>query len=368
MAVASRSSSLCCIQIQHSLDMMLPDIKPSNFPYDGGIIAALTSPMNVGNFEFLDASRDGKGVPQTDDCVVELKYELPFCDAASETRLDVCDTLPERADSSRYLGVTVDYERSYGGYFTEYDFACLCEAPNERLAKRIDQACQIVTKSMAEHLAQLMYAGVGSYSNGAPSNDAGSYETLLLVNPGGYTNTAGMVKMTNEHLLQRSRNTPMMIGGIALQNYLNVSSVGGLNGNYPIKPGDQTFGTNLYVDLDADTALKDIAGDNLDHAISWIPGAYQLLEWFENTGYMEKFHDHYTYTTIVNRGIKFDFYLRYEECTRTWKYVVSKTYDLFSLGEALYAACITGNHKLHWVLDCGQFACADYYVTPGSSS
>jgi hypothetical protein len=369
MAVATRTSSLCCIQIQRSFDEQLPNIAPSNFPYDGNLLMALKSPENVGNFNLSDPRHFGKGRPQVgNDCVVEVTYELPFCDDAETTCLDVCDTQTVRGDSMAYLGVTVDYFRSYAGQFTDYDFQCLCEAPNERLTKRIDQAAQIITKSMVEHLAALMYAQVGSYSNGLASNDVANYESLPLLNPAGYSNPAGMTKVVNEHRLQRGRSNPFIVGGLALENWMRVRTVGGLNGQHPIQPGDQSFGANIVTDLDVDQALKDIAGDNLDHAISWQPGAFQLLEWYENEGYMERFHDHYTFTTITIRGVKFDFYIRYEECTRTWKWVLCKAYDLFSLGEALYAPCIIGNHKLHWTLDCAQFACEDYYVAPAVAS
>jgi len=364
MAVSSRSSSLCCIQIQRGLDNMLPDIKPSNFPYDGGIISALKSPMNMGQFSILEGREPGKGRPQVgNNCVVEVVYETPFCDDAEEGCLDVCDTLPERADSLAYLGVTVDYQRSYGGYFTEHDFACLCETPDERLTKRIDQAMLIIERAMGIHLAQLMYALVGSYSNGGASNNPVNFETLPILNPNGYSNPAGLVKMYNEHRLQRSTKAPIVLGGLSLENWMRVRTVGGLNGQHPIQPGDQTFGAEIFTDLDFDTAIRDITADALDHAISWTPGAFQLLEWYENEGYMEKFHDHYTYTTMTSpRGVKFDFYLRYEECTRTWKYVLCKSYDLFSLGEALYAPCIVGNHKLHWILGCDTFDCDSYNV------
>lgn len=370
MAVIDTTSKYCCLNIQRSIETMMPNTKPSNFPFDNRLIPMLKSPENVGMFSIRDEKQNGKGRPQSDnECVIELEYEVPFCDDAVDGCLDVCGTLPLQGDSLQYVQVTIDHRRSYGGYFTEYDFECLCEAPNQRLAKRIDQGMQIVAKAVTEHVAQLMYAAAGPYSNGLASNSQPNYQALKLLNPNGHTNAAGMTKLTNEHRLQRSQMTPFIVGGLALENYLRVMSVGGLNGNHPVQPGDQTFGARIGIDIDAEIAIKAASGvTNVDHAISWAPGAFQFLEWYENEGYMEKFDDNYTYTTISGYGMTFDFYLWYDHCQRRWNWVICKAYDLFCLGESYYAPCITGNHKLHWTLDCAQFACEDYYVTTGLPS
>lgn len=364
MGVVTTTSSLCCIQLQRSLDAMLPNTAPSNFPYDGGLLAALKDSRNVGQFTMEDPRLRGKGRPQAANaCKLELVYEAPFCADAVDGCLDICDTLPAQGDSRQYLSVEIDRQKSVGGTFDEYEFACLCESPQERLAKRVQQGAMQLKKTMVEDLSELMYAQVGSYSNGNASNAALTTEDLKLLNPGGYSNPMGLAKLVNEHRIQRCKENPFIVGGLPLENWQRARSVGGLNGNHPVTPGDQSFGASVFVDLDFDFALQASEADTLNRAISWCPGGFQLLEWFENEGYMEKTHEHYTFTTLMIDGLKYDFYLRYQECGRIWSWVLCKSYDLFCLAEALYAPCIVGNHKLGWTLDCGNFDCVDYYVS-----
>jgi len=328
-------------------------------------MAALKDPRNVGQFSVEDSKRDGKGRPLIgNNCIIEIEYEAPFCADAVDGCLDVCAVdLPVQGDSLLYLQTTVDYQKSAGGTFTEYDFNCLCEGPNERLTKRIEQGAKNIKATMTKHLAELMYAQVGSYSNGNASN-AVTVEDLILLNGAGYTNPAGMVKMINEHRRQYSDGAPFFVGGLPIETWQHVRGVSGLNGNATVAPGDPSFGASLYVDLQFDQAIKDLNVDTDDHAISWSPGAFQLLEWYENKGYMEKFKEDYTFTVMTIDGIDYDFYLRYQECTRTWSWVLCKAYDLFCLTEAMYAPCIIGNHKMHWNMTCADFDCAAYDVGP----
>ena len=105
-----------------------------------------------------------------------------------------------------------------------------------------------------------------------------------------------------------------------------------------------------------------LEGDTDSHSLSWIPGAFQMLEWYKYVGYNEELgKEDYTETTMTIDGITYDWSLYYDKCDHVWKYELSKNYDLWAIPDAAYEPCWDFNMRLHFVLACGDWTCNQYF-------
>ena len=339
-----------------------------------GFLNALISPQNTKGFEQIPVNNfPGKGALETGVGAasrprLEVRYIKPERQVVASARLGLCGVQAQRPDPYGYMDVTVEEDRALGGLFSKADFDELCETPSERLAISVRHTALDIMRAMNDELIAQAYALVGNYAD-ATSSAGLTAKEIPLINGAGHVNPAAMAAVKSQFRRQHTETLPIAVGGDILGIWFDTRQMGGLGANAigaSASPTAITGGVTSFVDFQVDSVIQGIETDTDSHLLAWIPGGYQLLEWFEYVGYKEELGKaDYTETTITIDGITFDFSLKYDECAHAWTYELAKQFDLFAIPDAAYtqgAAVWDFNRRLHWKLTCGDFACADYAI------
>lgn len=364
MAVTLSNTDYCCLQIQRSLDAIAGDKAPDRIVEKMGFTEALISPTNTNGFEavpvdsFAGKARPAAGLKPK----VEVVYEKPSCEPANSTLIGLCGDRNVDPDTLGYLEVTVDEFAGLGGQFSKEDFEMICEQPNERLAKQIRKKARDVVRSMNRTLIAKAYSVMGIYSDGDPSIGA-TAKTVNILNADGFINPAAMSAIKSQYRKMHSDDLPIVVGGDILATWEETRIMGGLGANaIGANVGTQSGGVDMFEDYHLDGVIQGIESDTVSHSLTWLPGAMQLLQWYKYQGAWEELgKPDYTETTIVVDGITFDWSLYYDKCTHEWKYEISKNFDLWWVPDEVYEPCWDFNHKLHFILACGDWSCAAYF-------
>lgn len=368
MAVTTTTTARCCANIQISLNETA-DFAPDRDNYSLGMIEALNSPANRDGFEVKRAVRQFDGISKldgSDDAVLEVKYELPDCVAASAAEIDICGTLTSVGDTRGYLDVKVEQIAARGGTFTMDEFDAICDTPNARLGRMIRKFARSIKKEMDTKLIASAVTYLSNYSDGTDSADVVGAATKLLniVNSGGYVNAGEWTKLRSEYRKLFATQDAIIVGGDILAQYNDIAATGGRGANAIGASGNAGIQNPYFVDFNLDGVVESAiaaSGANDGFAISWYAGGLQLLELMENVGYKEYFYPQSTRTTINVDGMLFDWRLIFEECPNpVWKFVMSKRYDLFAIPESVYTCAPTTNGVLLWKLGCGDATCPSF--------
>lgn len=371
MPVQLSPTNRCCLNIQRSLDAIAGENAPASIRESFGFMDALLSPVNTVGFEQVptDTAFPGKRQPQTGGGAanvprIEIKYLTPVRRTAATSASDLCDPQTARGEPYDYMDVTVTQTRALGGSFTKDDFNALCETPSERLAIEIARCALDIQRAVNDQLITLAYGVVGNYADGTASS-GGTAKSLPVVNGAGHANPAAMAAVRSQFRRQHTSTPPIVVGGDILNIWFDTADMAGLGANaLQARPGAFVGNVETFVDFQVDTVVQGIESDTNSHVISWIPGAYQMLDWYKYVGYWEELDkEDYSETTIVVDGMRFDFILNYDKCTHAWNWELSKNFDLFYIPDAAYtqgADVWTFNRRLHWLATCGDFSCAAY--------
>lgn len=346
--------------------MIARDLAPDNITEQMGMTGALISPQNTTGFEAIEVNMfPGKGRPQANSKPkIEIEYESPACDEANTTMSGLCDDQPVDGDTLGYLEVTVDEVSSLGGQFDKEAFERICEQPDERLAKQIRKKARDVVRKMNKTLIAKAYSVMGLYPSDGASSVGGTAKSINILNADGFINPAGMAVVKSQFRRMHTDRLPIVVGGDILATWEDTRVMGGLGANaVGAQTGVQQGGVSLFLDYHLDPVIQGLETDTDSHLLSWVPGTLRLLEWAKYKGPWEELgKEDYTETTLNIDGIAFDYSLYYDNCDHVWKYVVSKTYDLFWIPDAVYQPCWTFNHKLHFKAACGTWDCNAYQL------
>lgn len=376
MAGVITATDQCCLNLQVALDGISGENTPDAIRESFGMIDALRSGTNTAGFEAVPTATafPGKRPPQTgggagNRPTVEIKYIKPTRRTVATARTGLCATQTDLGDPYEYLTVPVTNDRALGGQFTKQDFDELCETPSERLAISVRQTALDLMRSINSQLITQAYALVGDYADGTSSSGATS-KGVVLLNPDGHVNPAAMAAVKSQYRRQHTETNPIMVGGDMLGIWRDTRVMAGMGSNAigaASNPLGVTGGVETYVDFQVDPIVQGINTDTLNHAISWIPGAFQMLEWYEFVGYKEEIgKQDYTQTTITIDGMTFDWALRYDECNSRWNFELAKQFDLFAIPDASYtqggANVWPFNRRLAFNLEIAAFTADDYLL------
>jgi hypothetical protein len=366
MSTVVGATARCCVNLQLAIDST-QDIAPDATRLKLGTLEALRSSANTDSVRVAQSVRqlgefarpDGVG-----DCKMEIEFELPDCVNAATSEIDICGSLTSVSDTRGYLEQTISLYAGRSGTFTLAEFDCLCERPDERLAKTIRRLARSIDKQMEIQAATSITSFLSNYANGDDSTDVvgGNTRQLNIINVS-HVNAAEWAKLRAEYRKQFSMDDPIIVGGDILAQYDDIRLAGlGANAIGNTNP-DQLVAGNRYISYELDAAVDTALGSparpaNTSYAYSWMPGAIQLLEFMENKGDKEWFFEKSTRTTINIDGVMYDWYLLFEECSEpTWKFKLEKRYDFFHIPDSVYSACFPSNGNLLWLLGCGDGSC-----------
>lgn len=344
---------LCCLNM---VKVLSPELNPGNIVrQNNGMLTALKSPTNTRNFE-QELFFDSKGRPGANPLpVTEIKVRKPDCGSTDTTVPGLCDDGNDMPDLDLYLKPTITKARSRKGRLSKDQFDQLCYAPNDRLALDLQDAAIAILRDMNIDMIQAAYPLQGLYADGTSSTVAP--KTINIINPLGHVNMAAFAVLRGEYRRQFFNGDPIVVSGEAGGYFQDIQQLGGTgqslgayNGTFP----------NWFYDNSMDATVQPLAGDTFSHTLTWAPGALQLLEWFQYKGYKaEEGKEDYVQTTLNLLGYEFDYTLRYDECNSRWDWTLSKQFDIFHIPDSAYD-CINANNKLHFIMGCGDLACAQW--------
>lgn len=369
MATTIGTTARCCANLQQALDEAV-DFAPNKTRLRLGTLEAL---MSAGNKEGVQVaqmtSNLGNGVADgVKPCKVEIEFEMPDCVAATDSVIDICGAAVSIGDTRGYLQQEVTKYYGRGGTWTLDEFDCICESPDERLAKTILKLARSIKKAIEIDAATTITGLLNDYADGTDSTDVagGGTRVLNILNSAGHVNAAEWAKLRAEYRKQYADSDPILVGGDILAQYDDVRLAGlGANAIGATDPG-ALVNDNRYISYELDNAVGTALGSpakpaGTSYAYSWMPGAIQMLEYLENQGRKEWFYEQSSRTTIEVDGMVFDWYVKFDECGDEgephWKFKLEKRYDFFHIPVAAYAPCFTSNGNLLWLLGCGDASC-----------
>ena len=356
----------CCANLQQALDESVA-FAPNATRTKNGTLKALRSPGNKDGVKTAQmVSALGTGVADgVTACKIEIEFELPDCVAAATSEIDICGTPASIGDTRGYLAQEITLYAGRAGTWTLDEFDCICESPDERMAKTILKLARSIDTQMEQASVAQIATFLSNYADGTDSTDVigGNVRQVNIVNTN-FVNAAEWSKIRAEYRKQFSMDTPIIVGGDILAQYDDIRMAGlGANAVGATNPDKLASTGNKYVSYELDAAMATALGSpalpaNTSYGVSWMPGAIQILEYMENQGRKEWFYEKSTRTVLNIGGVEYDWYLMFDECPApTWKFKLEKRYDFFHIPDTVYASCFPSNGNLLWLLGCGDPSC-----------
>ena len=366
MATIVGTTARCCANLQQALDESV-SFAPNATRTKNGTLEALRSPGNKEGVRTAQmVSALGTGVADgVTACKIEIEFELPDCVLATTSEIDICGTPVSIGDTRGYLAQEIKLYSGRAGTWTLDEFDCICESPDERMAKTILKLARSIDTQMENVAVTQIATFLSNYANGDDSTDvAGGKTRVLNIIAKDHVNAAEWSKFRSEYRKQFSMDQPILVGGDVLSIYDDIRMAGlgqealGATGSDKLAAS-----ANKFVSFEIDSAMATALGSpalpaNTSYAVSWVPGAIQILEYMENQGRKEWFYEKSTRTVIEVGGVEYDWYLMFDECPNpVWKFKLEKRFDFFHIPASVYASCFPSNGNLLWLLGCGDATC-----------
>lgn len=297
-----------------------------------GLLDALTSPSNTDGGRVDNVIDMGDGKPKK----AIFKWLQPDAVSdASDGILDLCDEEGE-ASAYNYDEVSIDYSVSSKVHsLDEAQMRELCETGSEFRSKLIGGALNSVHKKLNQTLIAPFYVGAGGIKggNGAKNTayDLLYRDGLVQIDP------EGQIEMMRDLMDAGVSGMPIFIGGSRLDTYMKLQQIACCN-SYGADPSEQQDLLFFY-DNDMQTILgtPSAAGDNF---FVFQPGAAQLISIPYNKGEFRKANDLFIHDTIIDplSGLEWDFNLKYDDCDRKYKFMISLRFGLWQIPTTLFKA------------------------------
>lgn len=364
MASAIINSAKHCLHTQVMLDNLAAT--PAGRFESSGMIEALKSAQNKRGYEQITNSVEEskrRAVAGQAPPTVEVKIRKPSCEAAGTSAIDLCTETDASAHPYEYIEPAVTKVANRSLTYTEAEFDNLCESGDERHAAILQDFASEILNDMGIVLAQDAWAILGNYFDGTSSTGATTLD-LPIISASGTLQSAAFARIASEFRQQGFKGRPIMVGGEKLAMGMDVLRLGGTGTSLNLDPNAAFSSTSSFYDYNLDATINTLQSTAAaSYAITWTPGALQMLEWYRNTGSFQKFREDYTETTLMINGYKFDYFVNYDKCTHLYTVGLQKHYGLFWLPDALYT-CNEGTGKVLWELTCGTMDCTTLGPTP----
>lgn len=349
MPATLTTSAKACLNMVEPLERIIGSNSPDQIRENIAVIAALKSPQNTAGLkEPKVIGKNGKKLR------VEYTYNLPDNTAPATEYQTLCDlNANEKGDPSRTVTFDGLQYRSKGGKITYETYRELCSNPSETQAFEIKDAAYNILRDVATDLYTRMYASGGTYKDGTSS--AVSPRTLNILTNEGKASLpifAGIKRYFDKH-----GNTPLLIGGNDLATVRDVIKLSNKDGGVPYDPAMMLANMPIWTDHKIDETINSIPDPaiNDSHILAFTKGAFRLIEAYHNVGIYNISTETVTHTTIEIFGVTFDFSLSFDAKCREVTWLLSKSYELFTLPQLAYASGENYVSKLNFKAGVGNF-------------
>lgn len=357
MAVTTETSLQACLNLIEPLENIVGGNSPEMVKEMTAVYSALKSPQNTaGLSEPRVISNDGKNL------TVQYDYFEPDCTAVGTTEVDFCGLDPTEAGTpKKSLQFTFDNFVNRSGKISYEDYRAICETPNEvRSFELVNAAYECIREMNRDLYAQMLAYGDTVGADNSATDPIG----INLLNSTGNVNMAGLVKLKT--YFSKYGNTPLTVGGVRMQQAQDIIRLASRTGGNTYDPVAILAGMPIWTDhmidevynitLDPTESVADSS-----YAVSWLPGAFRLIEGYNNVGIYEVLNrNEITRTTVEIMGVQFDLYTKFDPECMQFIWLLQKKYALFAVPQATYQDCEDYISKLNFTVGCGDWDCAQF--------
>ena len=355
----SATPDYCCIKLQEGADVFgkrnpLLEKRPT------GLLDALKSRANTQGVKKIETESSlGKARPtSTSNRSVKVRYTSKDCTVAPLAAVSEC-SLGTIGDNMVYKesSYTVDQRATWGFDLDEQTYKDFCENPAQvyadYIAKRYDAAKQDLNTKLINAIIPM----IGNYAVSG-TNSIATPLTIPVVNALGVPNPAALALIESHFMQMNQTESPILVGAGKLDLFNKGLGYSGLAASG--LDASRASLVNYFRDVNLNTVL----GGGTDHLLAFLPGAFQLLEWYDNVGdYFKKFEMIVNGKSVPSKemsfveidGIRWDMYYEYD--CGVHKYRFQKWFDLAQIPSDAFGACQDYNYSLHFLLGCGDLDC-----------
>jgi len=363
--------------------LLCKHIQRNLIDYDGGLISQSEKPL-TGTLDALTSAQNTRGIQQiqglvrgstpsgtstaSGDRIISLRGFNADCTVC--TNVDGDDDPLPKIDGCNWTSTT-DAATPVSYAFPVTQFSCapsvrfelddmwkLCDGKDEVITNSLRKLANQVKRDINTKLVASAISLMGKYSNGV--NSISSPYTLKLLGSTFAPNHTEWARLQESYFKKGYNQKPIVVGGSMLSQVKAMTSSLGL-ASTGINLGGTMF-PELFLDYDVDTVYDDAA----HHILTWAPGTFQLLEWYEHEqpgknfkGALIEVDGKMMYEeewSVINiDGIDYDYYGKYDKCGG-YKIALKKEFDLAALPSAAFCTNKFPAHQ--FLLDCGTPDCA----------
>lgn len=290
-----------------------------------GLLSALLSTQNVsaqGETIPVDSNHDGRPTK------VDVRYIRPesMADTVTGTATSttgVCGDGEEIVDEFQ----TVEINLARGSrtiLMTDAQMRAMCEkTASERRVKLLSGMMNSIVRNINADLISEFVAGAGGFLNGVAGPKSidmistGPPESMLV---------SGEITMMQDYEDAGAVGKPIAIGGGNLYRYTKFQGIGCCN----------DFGQQLdqmgQFDYFYDNQIATVLGiSSANEFFLLAPGAAQFLSINYNVGDFRKSNDLFVHDVLTDpiSGLTFDYYQKYDDCTKNWKLYIELRFALW---------------------------------------
>lgn len=324
-----------------------------------GTFDALTSPINTAGFEAVQADINSRNLAPNGETkrIVQVRSINPDCDD-TYTEVGECDITSD-AVAFNYENVEVTEVEGFSFKFTETQFAEICSGRTELLEEAIQAKYKGFLRRMDIALINKVAPLMGTI-NGVDT--VTNPIVLPFINGSGTPNAGAFAQAIATYMQLGYTDLPLMVGGISFAQIKAIQSLLATN-------------TAIGINLDAldlsriyyDNALDAEIANGLQNVLSWMPGTFQLVSYYDNLNrrLREPMSLEINFVNvsgvkkelgIVNiNGIDFDFYYEYNCGIHNFAY--QKRFDIFAAPSGAF--CEDKFPAIGWANVCGDLSCPE---------
>ena len=324
-----------------------------------GTFEALTSPINAAGFEAVQADINTRNLAPNGETlrVVQVRSINPDCEDTF-TPVSECDITSD-ATAFNYENVIVDEVDGFSFKFTETQFAEICAGRTELL----EEAIQAKYKGFLRRMDIALVSKVAPLMGTINGVDTVTNPFVLpFINASGTPNAGAFASAIATYMELGYTDLPLMVGGNSFAQLKAIQSLLATNTNIGINLNALDLSRIYY-----DNALDAEIANGLQNVLSWIPGTFQLVSYYDNLNRSLR----EPMTLEINRqvvsgvkkelgivninGIDFDFYYEYDCGTHNFAY--QKRFDIFAAPAGAF--CDEKFPAIGFANVCGDLTCPE---------
>lgn len=311
-----------------------------------GMLDAIASTENRQGFEQDFTTLTGGGLGKKKKAMYKYNTRGLVADTLDEADAALNYCTPSRTNA--FLQNEIEVERYEARQFfigNEY-IRLFDETAQQHFNSQIMLEATALVQSLNRKLITLFEAGRGNTSAGNTTVLTAQAFTAAAT----YTTNIAFQESIRQEFrkLNHSGRLMMVADGLAesYANILSLSTVNQAGQNVSITPFTNRFA--FYGDATLDATIDNLLVEN-NNALVWVPGTFQMLQWYQNRGDFRKVSsDEVTDVIALNiNGVRhvFDIFIRYSNCTDTgsgmhitlkkWYDVWNYPTDAFKVGDPL---------------------------------